>query len=300
MSRIRLTLTAVVLIALALFGTAAATGEPLRIAIVTDVHAHDTDSPNEEKVMVNYAERLAAFVAAASAWPADLVVELGDLVNGRFVMGAPLGEPRRIAAVLSDAWSILSSFDGPVVPIIGNHDVYDLDKGTLRSILELDSTSYSLDIGAFHIVVLDAQYNKAGADYENVSWMVQGTIPPSVLNWLRDDLAATDRPTIVCVHQPLDIDFSLLAGGPPVSNHLAVRELLTESGVVIAVFQGHTHESARRMINGIHYLTFAALVDQTESVPPSWAMLTLDPDTLTISVEGVGLQDSYTLFWSGE
>jgi len=300
MLRIRWIIAALLAAGIALCGAGIAAGEPLRIAVVTDVHAHDTDSPNEGKVMINYAERLAAFVDAASAWPADAVLELGDLANGRFVMGAPLGEPERIGPILADAWAILSAFDGPVLPVIGNHDVYDLDKDALRSILGLASTSYSVDLGAFHVVVLDAQYSKAGIDYENVSWMVQGTIPPSILTWLREDLAATDRPTIVCIHQPLDVDFSLLAGGPPISNHVAVRDVLAESGVVVAVLQGHTHESARSVIDGIHYLTFAALVDQTDPAPPSWAMITFDPAGRTIAVEGTGLQESYTLSWPGE
>ena len=79
--------------------TSAAASEPLRIGIVADVHAHDTESPVEHKVMTNYAERLTAFIEAMNGWPADLVIELGDLVNGAFVLGADYGDPSRIGAV---------------------------------------------------------------------------------------------------------------------------------------------------------------------------------------------------------
>ncbi len=54
----------------------------LQIGIVTDVHAHDLNSPLEGKMMTSYPERLDAFIDAMTAWPADLVIELGDFVNG--------------------------------------------------------------------------------------------------------------------------------------------------------------------------------------------------------------------------
>ena len=61
--------------------------EPVRIALFTDAHVHDTDSPVEGKVMTNYAERLATFVEAANIWPADIAIVIGDLVHGAFVIG---------------------------------------------------------------------------------------------------------------------------------------------------------------------------------------------------------------------
>jgi len=59
-------------------------------------------------------------------------------------------------------------------------------------------------------------------------------------------------------------------------NNKAVQKVLEDSGVVIAVFQGHDHENAYTMINGIHYIEFDQLVD--EGTEPSWAYVTLDPD----------------------
>lgn len=281
-------LSSVLVLSLAV--NAAAATEPLRIGVFADLHAHDTDSPGEKKVMMNYGERLQAFVEAMNSWPADLAIELGDFVNGRFVSGAPLGEPERIVGILEDAETIYSTLLMPRYYVLGNHDVYDLSKDEFLEGTGASSTTASFDTGAYHIVILDAQFNKNDEDYGHVSWMVQGRIPQMQLDWLSEDLAATDLPTIVCVHQPLDVDFDLLSGGPAIANAEAVKTILSESGVVVAVLQGHEHENAYSEIDGIHYITFEALVDHTESVPPSWALVTLDPVSRTIDIEGAGMQ----------
>ena len=262
----------------------------LQIGIFTDLHAHDTDSPGEEKVMTHYRERLQAFVDAMNAWPAELIIELGDFVNGKFVLGAELGEAGRIIEILDDAESIYSRFEGPRYYVLGNHEAYDLSKEEFLDHTDTVATYFSFDAGAYHFVILDAQYSKTGTDYAHMGWVVQGSIPESELDWLREDLAATNRPTIICIHQPLDVDFALLAGGPEVSNNKAVQAVLRDAGVVIATFQGHNHENAYNLIDGIHYVTFQALVDHTEPIPFAWARVTLDPTLRTIAIEGAGEQ----------
>lgn len=274
------------------------TGETVRIALITDVHAHDTNSPNEHKVMVNWAERVAAFVDAANAWPADAVVSLGDYVNGRFVMGAELGDlddEERIPGILDEALAVLTEFDGPVHYVVGNHDVYNLSKDQILAATGTESTYYSYDLKGVHFVILDAQFDKNENDYGHIAWMVQGLIPTVEMEWLQADLAASDLPTVVFVHQPLDSDFELLAGGPPIFNHLAVRDLLAADGDVIAVFSGHDHDTDYTEIDGIHYFTIAAMLDHDEPTPLTWAMVTLDADAGTLVVDGEGIQPDFEL-----
>jgi len=270
-------------------------GEPVRIALIADVHAHDTNSPNEHKVMVNWAERVSAFVNAANDWPADTVVSLGDYVNGAFVMGADLGDAARIPGILDEAVAALTAFDGPIHYVVGNHDVYNLSKDQLLAATGAESTYYSFDLEGVHFVILDAQFDKNENDYGHIAWMVQGLVPTVELEWLQADLAASELPTVVFVHQPLDSDFALLAGGPPVFNHLAVRDVLTADGDVIAVFSGHAHDSNYSDIEGIHYFTIAAMVDHDEPTPLTWAMVTVDADAGTLVIDGEGIQPDYEL-----
>ncbi len=279
-------------------GSLVASAEAVRIGIIADAHAHDTDSPVEGKVMTNYAERLTAFVDAMNTWPADALIELGDLVNGAFVMGKAPGDSARIAGLLDEAVALLSRFDGPVHYVLGNHDLYDLSKEEFLAAVDVDEKYYSFNLGGFHIVILDAEYNDpAGDDYDHVFMRVKCLIPQHELNWLRADLAQTELPTIVCIHQPLDSEFDPNAGGPAVTNNGEVRELLQESGVVIAVFQGHDHDNRYAEIDGIHYVTFAAMVDHTDPAPATWAQVSLDLASRTITIEGFGLQSSWDLIF---
>lgn len=269
--------------------------EPVHLAVVTDVHAHDTNSPNEHKVMVNWPDRVSAFVAAANEWPADAVVSLGDYVNGTFVMGAELGDPERVANIFSDAYAALSAFDGPTHYVVGNHDVYSLSKDQILAETGAESTYYSFDLNGIHVVILDAQYDKNENDYGHIAWMVQGLVPTVELDWLKADLAASDLPTVIFIHQPLDSDFELLAGGPPVFNHLAVRDVLASDGDVIAVFSGHDHDADHTEIDDIHYLTLAAMVDHDDPTPLTWAMVTVDVEAGTLFVDGEGIQPDLDL-----
>jgi len=226
--------------------------------------------------------------------PADLVIELGDFVNGNFVMGAPMGNPARIIGILDKAEAIYAEFNGPRYYVLGNHDVYDLSKAEFLSHTGATETYESFDAGAYHFVILDAQYNKKGKDISHAGWVVQGNIPQFELDWLAADLAATDKPTIVCVHQRLDVNFDMLSGGPEIFDNKAVQKVLEDSGVVIAVFQGHEHENAHTVINGIHYITFDQLTDEDGS-KPSWAYITLDPEAQTIDIVGAGDQADWRL-----
>lgn len=268
--------------------------EPLRIGVVTDVHAHDTESPVEHKVMSNYAQRLSAFVDAMNAWPADAVVELGDLVNGAFVLGADYGDPSRIPQILDGALASLGRLACPTHYVLGNHDLYDLSKGEFLAAIGRDERYCSFDLGGFHFVVLDAEYNDPGEDdYDHVFMRVKCRIPLHEIDWLRQDLAETVLPTIVFIHQPLDSEFDVNAGGPPVVNNAEVRGLLSGSGVVAAVFQGHDHDNRYQEIDGVHYVTFAAMVDHTDPTPPTWAQVTLDAASRTITIDGFGLQSDW-------
>ncbi len=268
---------------------------PLRIGVLTDVHAHDTNALVERKVMTNYAERLDAFVDAMVAWPADAVFELGDFVNGDFIMGQAVGDRTRIGGILVEATARLARWGGPTHYVLGNHDVYDLTKAEFLGTVGAPAATWSFDLGGFHFVALDVQFSKTGQDYGNSFWVVQGTIPPAQLDWLRADLAATSLPTVVLIHQPLDKEFELEAGGPPVSNRLEVQAALTASGRVVAVFQGHSHDNRYNVVDGIHYVTFAAMVDYDVTTPPSWAAVTLDAEARTITIDGAGLQTDLAL-----
>ena len=274
-----------------------ANADVLRFGLVTDIHAHDLDSPLEGKWMAHTEERLDAFTSDMNAWSPAFVVELGDFVNGWLVLGAEPGDPARIPDILTWAEELYSRFDGVRYHVIGNHDVYNLDKAQYREILGIASTYYSFDAGGYHFIALDVQYTLDGTDLANTYTGVAGFVPPAEMDWLRADLAASERPTVVLVHQRLD-DYLDEWGRSTVFNQSEVQALLAVDGDVIAVLQGHDHANVHNVIDGIHYLTFEAMVDQ--GTPPSWAHITLDSEARTIVIDGFGVQASYDLTYPAD
>jgi alkaline phosphatase len=266
--------------------------ETVSFGLVTDIHAHDLDSPLEGKWMSHTEGRLSAFTTAMNEWAPSFIIELGDFINGWVVLGVEPGDPARIPDILVWAEGLYDQFDGPNYHVIGNHDLYNLDKTEYLDILEMETTYYSFDVGAYHFIVLDVQFAADGSNLAHTYTGVFGFVPEPEFEWLRTDLEATELPTLVLVHQPLD-DFTEEWGRPTVLNQAALQQLFAEDGDVIAVFQGHTHSNSHRIIDGIHYVTFEAMVDQ--GTPATWSQISLNPGPRTIVIEGFGVQASYEL-----
>jgi alkaline phosphatase len=228
------------------------------------------------------------------------MIQMGDLINGRFVLGAELGEPGRIPGILDAVDAVYARFAGPRYHVLGNHDVLDLTKEAFLEGIGIEQLTLSFDAGDYHIVILDAQFREDGTNRAHEFWYMPGYLPPSQLDWLRQDLASSDAPTVVCVHQRLDLDYEVRHGGPEILNHLEVQAILLEDGDVIAVFQGHDHWGGYSLIDGIHYITFRSLMDRPEGVPPTYAFVTLDPETRTLEIVGEGEQESYSLSYGGD
>jgi len=75
-----------------------------------------------------------------------------------------------------------------------------------------------------------------------------------------------------------------------------VQRVMEDSGVVIAVFEGHDHENDHTVINGIHYIEFDQLADEEASIP-SWTYVSFDPQARTITIVGAGDQDDWEMLY---
>jgi alkaline phosphatase len=119
---------------------------------------------------------------------------------------------------------------------------------------------YSFDRGGCHFVVLDACFNGQMKPYQrnNFSWD-DANLPEEEMAWLQADLEQAQGRTLILAHQRLDLDprqspYAIKQSG-------VVREILQASGKVLAVLQGHSHENDLRKIQGIPYITLAAMVE---------------------------------------
>lgn len=242
----------------------------LEIGLITDLHYADTPDRGSR----NYREslpKLEVAVAAFNHQKLNCVVALGDLVDA-----LPDPTPESEAGFLRRIRGEFAQLKAKCHFVPGNHCIYSLTKPEFLSLCHQPRSFYSFDSGPFHFVILDACFRRDGVDYgrRNFEW-TDTDIPESERAWLRADLQATKRKTVVFVHQRLDL---------PIDNEDAihtspqVRETLEQSGKVLAVFQGHSHVNDYRQINGIHYCTLDAVVGGTGTDANAYSTLSLYAD----------------------
>lgn len=207
--------------------------EPLTFAIASDFHAPDVPGG---------LERVQAFVDTARARKVDFIVELGDFAR-----------LDNASAPYRDAWN---AFPGYRYHVIGNHDCDSNTKEQYAAGIGMPGRYYSFDRGDYHFIVLDNNnwadeegkihpYNNSNYYGKSTDWM-----DPAQLEWLKRDIAATDKRCILFSHQSLDFRLQ---------NGEAVRKVLEEENdrvghkKVVIAFSGHDHSNYNREINGIHY-----------------------------------------------
>jgi 3',5'-cyclic-AMP phosphodiesterase len=121
-------------------------------------------------------------------------------------------------------------------------------------------------------------------------------VAPDDLGWLEADLAATDLPTLIFSHLPLDngsmIGNFYFEKAVPTGAHYvegaAARDVIERSGKVIACLAGHTHWNACNTIDGIHYITIHSLTESFTTHPyptGAFGILAID-ESLTVEVFG--------------
>jgi UDP-2,3-diacylglucosamine pyrophosphatase LpxH len=223
-----------------------------RIGLLTDLH-YDGSAPAMN--------RLYEAVSLLNQSGAGELLVMGDLVNGKSEFST-----RRL---LREVAALCETFKGPIRYMHGNHDLDYISKAEFYNALDhADGASRChFEPGGYTFICIDGNFSPDGTAYErgNFQWE-ESFVPDEELDWLRSRLAASLLPVVVVSHQRIDCE-----GKYAVKNAAAVREVITLSGKVKAVFQGHRHEDDLKQIEGTSYYTLGAHVD--EAGP---AVVTLD------------------------
>jgi 3',5'-cyclic AMP phosphodiesterase CpdA len=190
----------------------------------------------------------------------------------------------------TECQDILRTAKAELLNVAGNHDTIHLNRDDLARIWKRPDGPlfYSLDRGGFHLTVLHTLERKD----------VDVRIPQAQLEWLKDDLARTELPTVVFMHHSAseqDLSDSFWFKG---LSHLALvkerqelRAILEESGKVRVVFNGHVHRNHLDVINGIPYVTIQSLIENLDEDAPgrpaaAHAVAVLDDARTAIRVRG--------------
>jgi 3',5'-cyclic AMP phosphodiesterase CpdA len=216
--------------------------EPVTFGVIADLH-HGL-APDAQ-------QRLETFLAAAEQARCDAIIQLGDF---------------NYADAASTACTRLwQQFRGPRYHVLGNHDMDKVNKAAVAQAWQMPGRFYSFDRGGFHFIVLDRN-NLKTADgyipYAQANFYVAGSMrafaDPPQLEWLTDDLARTDKPTVVFVHQGLGLHDEAAANADH-PNHVLEKTLEQprfdgRPSPVVACFCGHHHVDRHRLKHGVHYV----------------------------------------------
>lgn len=255
----------------------------LRVGLITDLHHADKPSAGNR----HYRESVGKLLEATKQFKAeqiDFVVELGDLVDRADSVEVEMSYLTTInehfSAICEDRHYVL-----------GNHCVDTLTKGEFLGTVGREQSYYSFDRGGFHFIVLDSCFRADGEPYgrSNFVWN-DPNIPAEELDWLRQDLKATDKPVVIFAHQRLDVSTNM-----GVKNNAEIRAILEASEKVRVVFQGHSHDNDLKDIGGIHYCTMVAMVEGSGLENNGYSVMSIANDG-TIRVSGFRKQSAYQ--WS--
>jgi predicted phosphodiesterase len=204
---------------------------PLRFGIIADIHKdvmHDAD------------DRLRVFIEQLTREKVDFILQLGDFC-------VPKEDNRGFLKI----WN---NFERHKYHVLGNHDTDDNGQGhTTRertmAYWKMPARFYSFERGGVHFVVLDG--NDRPADHKSG---YPRFIADDQLEWLRKDLAATEKTTIIFVHQsPERPEDGGLQNGTEVRGILEQANRAAGFRKVVACFTGHHHRDYVRQINNIVY-----------------------------------------------
>ncbi|TBL80550.1 metallophosphoesterase family protein [Paenibacillus thalictri] len=218
------------------------TGTTIRFGLMADVH---------QDFMYQAESRLREFIDRMNRERPDFIIQLGDFCY-------PREENRPFVGV----WE---SFTGPKYHVLGNHDMDVCDKRTIMDFLGMERNYYSFDCGDYHFIVLDANFLSLEDGYADYEYGNYHKLPDAINNltsgqlaWLKTDLAATERQTVIFSHQNLESHY--VAPNMGIRNHEEFRAILREANEtsgfqkVIACLNGHQHLDGVKVIDDVYYV----------------------------------------------
>jgi 3',5'-cyclic AMP phosphodiesterase CpdA len=238
--------------------------DDLTIGIVTDLHFGP---------QALFGGKLRKMTHLAGGLTRAFVKRMNDEVRPHLVvnLGDDIEDESREADLqrYGECQSILREADAPLVNVAGNHDTVHMNRADLSAFWRRSGPLYySLDQRGWHLVVLHT-LEETG---------VQIRIPEPQLEWLRADLAATDKPTIVLMHHSASEQQLDDSRWWPGRSHLALvkdraelRGIFERSARVRAVFNGHLHWNHLDLIAGIPYVTVQSLIENVDDDAPGRA-----------------------------
>lgn len=250
----------------------------IKFGVITDLHyAAKGPLENNNRYYNESLDKLSEFVEIMNDQQVDFIIELGDFKDQDNVPNEA-----NTLRYLSQTESEFGKFNGPTYHVLGNHDIDSISKqqflDSITNAGQVNAKSYySFSAGGFHFIVLDANYTSAGIEYNRGNFDWKDTfIPTSQLEWLQNELKETNSPVILSVHQRLD--YSEPLKNYCVKNSKEVQQIISDSGKVLLVLQGHHHQGDLNKKDDVVYLTMKAAVEGSGPDNNNYGMIEINGD----------------------
>lgn len=252
----------------------------LRVGLITDTHWGELpDRPQRPRFFRYSLDNTRETMELFNEKQVDFVIHLGDIIQES-------GERQTTLEWLGQMDNAMHVYNGPVYYAMGNHDLVDLSKEDVLSVITgtINLPYYHFDQGDRRFIVLDTNYTQDQISYNrgNFSW-TDTFLPDEQAGWLEgliDDAGKRGLKVWVFTHQCFDNR----SKRPMVKNAPQLRAMFEHKGNVEAVVYGHRHNGAYENINGIHYLNMFATVNGTDLCA---GILSMGSDG-SLALEGVG------------
>ena len=237
-------------------------------AVLADIQYADQPTANLREYRQSI-EKLQKCAAALRSEKLSFVIQLGDLIDGG------LDNLNRILPVFEE-------IQGPRYSALGNHD-FSAGRDVLLKRLSMPAAYYDFAVHGWRFVVLDGMQQSVGGGWPQSDphyragrqmldrleagrainakdW--DGALGDQQREWLRGVLAKAARNkerAIVFCH------FTVLAESCRPEHllwdHRQSLDILESAPALVAYMNGHDHRGGYAEKNGIHYVTFSAMVE---------------------------------------
>lgn len=191
----------------------------------------------------------------------DLIINLGDLVED-------FNDHDKDIINLKYIWNEFKKIEGEFYSCIGNHDLRSMSsRNEVEQIMEYKHSTFSFDNNGMHIVILGTYVNN---DMGTASGGIFKTqfISEEDLNWLKEDLAKNNLPTIVCTHFGVAEDdmkgnwwFETCPEHALLGNRKELKEIMKNNKNILAVFSGHQHWTKHIIEDEISYYVLGSMTE---------------------------------------
>ena len=225
----------------------------MKIGIFTDSHYSDKElSCKTRRPKLSY-EKIKEAMQVFADNDAEAVVILGDLLDACVDRS---DEPMELEKI----GNLINSFGIRVYCLRGNHDCDNFSANDFYRIGNLEPLPFVVKFDNKAMVFLDANFEESQEPYQprEVDW-TNSILPNAQIEQLKSVLDFEDlAEAVIFIHQRLDDCEDVRYN---VKNSQEIRRILEHSQKVNRVFQGHYHKGDGKVINGIRYITVAAMCE---------------------------------------